>query len=352
MKTFRLAVCLTCLFGLGLTSSAWAIDVVYRRSSDTSLQGEITEVTKTEVVVKKRIGSPEKVPANDIINIRWDGEPAKLNLARSAELAGRLTNALEMYQEVSTDSAAKKENIRKDIEFLIARTNAKIALNSPDKVDDAIGKLEKYRQANGNSYREYDALNWLGQLYAAKKDYQKAAAMFTLMAAAPWADTQMAAENANARIKLQQDDVSGALAAFEKVASMPAKTPAEQTRQFEAQLGKASCLMKQGKSQPALTVLQEVTDKAPPEASALQAEAFVRQGDCYQALGQTKLALLAYLRVDVLFAKETQWHPEALYHLARLWSVVGSPDRAAEARATLESDYAESPWTKRLGSNN
>src|SRR3990167_4486855 len=95
-------VCLTAFVAtVAVVVPAAAIDVVNRRSApDKPAQGTISEMTRESVTVKPRLGDPVKVPANDIASIRWDGEPAKLNLARADEDGGRFEKALTTYQEV------------------------------------------------------------------------------------------------------------------------------------------------------------------------------------------------------------------------------------------------------------
>jgi hypothetical protein len=80
----------------------------------------------------------------------------------------------------------------------------------------------------------------------------------------------------------------------------------------------------------------------------VNAEAFLRQGDCLREQGNDKDALLAYLMVDVLFSSERAYHAEALYRLSSLWDKVGNKVRAEEARDRLKSDYESSDWTKQL----
>ena len=343
-------VCLTAFaVTAAATMPAAAIDIVNRRSeAGASAQGTISEITREGVTVKPRSGDPIKVPANDILSIRWDGEPAKLNLARGNEDGGRFDRAIETYQEVLKEVPAGKDGMKLDVQFSIARATAKMALADATKVDGAIRLLEDFQKAGVDNYRYYDAVNLLGQLYMAKKDIAKARSAFESLSAAPWKDYQMAAKIATAQVLLAQEDVSGALKAFDAVLKEKADSSLEKTRRFEAMLGKSKCLIQQKQHKQALESLTPVIEQAPPEEFRLQAEAYVRQGDCLQAMGKTKEAVLAYLHVPVLFSKEQDLYAESLYHLSRLWAAVDRPERAADARAELEAKYPNSDWTKKL----
>ncbi len=328
---------------------AKALDEVYRKSTDTAAKGTITEVTKTSITVKKSIGAPVTVPANDITEVRWNGEPAKLKLSRSDEAGGRLEKALAGYKEGLTDPKTKG-NGKTDVEFLIARATAKLALADSTKLDDAIKALSAFSKANADNFRYFESMSYLGEMYMAKGDFDQAKTTFNAISTSPWADYKMAAQSANARIMLKQNDVAGALAAFDAVisGSAAAKEPAILSRRFEALLGRATCLTTQKQYDAAVKALDDVVTQADAGDTHTQAEAYVRQGDCYQALGRSKEAVLAYLHVPVLFPKENALHAEALYNLSRLWSTVGKPERGIDARAVLESEYADSKWAKML----
>ena len=92
-------------------------------------------------------------------------------------------------------------------------------------------------------------------------------------------------------------------------------------------------------------VLAEVSE----DNESLQAESYLRRGDCLRLLNRQKESVLAYLHVDLLFASQRAMHAEALFHLGSLWAAVGQPERASSVRERLRSDYPQSSWTKKLG---
>ena len=238
----RLAVSLAGMILVGvLADRAPAVDTVTRKSTKTPASGEITKITKTDLTVV-RLKKEEKIPANDVARVKWDGEPAKLNIVRTAEEQGQLQRALDGYTEALAE--AKGQKLKTDVEFLIARTTAKMALADPTKLDEAIKKLEAFRAANADSFRYYEATDYLGQLHMAKKDSKSAQGIFTELGGAPWPDYKMAAQNYGARLMLQDKNVDGALKAFEAViGGAPAQAgAAELSQKYVAMLGKATCL--------------------------------------------------------------------------------------------------------------
>jgi len=337
------------LVGSVFAAPARALDVVYRRSTSRPTQGTITDDSRTSISVKARLRkTPEVVPVNDIVRVRFDGEPASLNLNRIDEAGGRLKRALDGYVKAFSDSSLTNERLKTDLEFLIARVTAKLALVDPALRKQAVAKLEAFRKTHSGSFRYYETLSWLAKVYMAQRNFTAVPAVFASLEKAPWHDYQMAARIGKARLLLLQNQLNEAQAAFQAVIGEPAKGPFGLARRYEAQIGKATCLQRQKRYADAVKELENVIQHAPAEASALQAEAYLRQGDNLEALGKTKEAVMAYLHVDLLFSQEKPLHAEALYHLVRLWAAVGKPGRAADARARLTGTYPNSPWSRKL----
>ncbi len=347
-------VLLSLVVSLFLLQPLQAIDQVLRKSSKTPIRGKITAVAKTGVTVKPQVGQDVTVPANDIKDVRWNGEPVKLITARISDHAGRYDRALVIYAEAQADPKASAANIKLDLQFLIARATARQALAGVGKLEDAQVKLKAFVEAGSDSFRYFDAVNLLGQVQLTAGDYDAAKAQFAGLSGAPWSDYQLAGQSAQARVLLAQDDVDGALAAFQIVITKSQKSqlPAEIDQRYQAVLGKSACLIRKkdkASFEAALKELAGVLSGAADENARVLAEGYLRQGDCLRLLGRHKEAVLAYLHVDLLFAGEQALHAEALYRLGPLWSAVGQPERAVRARARLRSDYPQSPWTKKLG---
>ncbi len=330
----------------------FAADIVIRKDSSVQLVGQITGISSEGITME--IGSKKaetKVPANEIARVRFDGEPALLNSARNKEEAGHLAEALDAYEEFLASAPAGARHLRTDLEFLIARTSARIALADPSLIAGAVQKLDAFRKAHPDSYRYYESLGHLMKLHMARKDYNAAKVILALMQNAPWPEYQSATRIDGAMVQLYTGDPAGALAAFDEVIAMPATTAAEKNRRFEAVLGKASGLQQLDRHQEALAALEALIREAPQEDAALLAEVYVRQGDSYLATGQNKPALLAYLHVDVLYESEAGFHAEALYRLVSLWGTLGQPARAADAAERLKSQYPNSKWAKEASAN-
>ena len=196
--------------------TACAADRVERKSSSAPLTGTITKISRDAITMT--VGSVKKtesIAANDIVRVRWDGEPAKLNLLRADERLGRLEKAQAGYNEVLDSLPVTARNLRTDLEFLILRTAAKMAVSDPDKLNRAVVKLEAFRTSHKNHFRYFEALDHLGRLYVAQKQFSLAQEVYTQLQKAPWPETQLFARIAAARVRMNIGDATVALADFE-----------------------------------------------------------------------------------------------------------------------------------------
>lgn len=334
------------LFSLLMTGRAFALDEVIRPGQG-SVRGTIKTISSTELTVESA-GRSTSVPVTEITAVRWDGEPPQLNLTRTREANGDLEFALKSYREIQGQATTEQKNLKTDLQFLVARTLARQAIADPAQKDAAVKALDAFVSGNSDFFRYYEALQWLGRVHAAAGDFQAAKSAYDRLAAAPLPALAMTARNSLARLKLEQDDLSGALADFDGVLAEQANDLATTRQQFSAKLGRAIVLQKQGNQDEALKSLDEVIQQASPDDAAVQAEAFTRRGESLQAAGKEKDALLAFLHVDILFPGESEAHAESLFHLSKLWATAGMAERAAEARRKLTEQYPASEWAKKL----
>ncbi len=341
-STNQLRVMAALVTSIALAGSAWGADYVHRKSDGKPLAGEIESVTRDQVVIKPKIGEAITVPTSDIAYIRWDGEPRELITARASEQQGRLDRALESYKDIATSTSISAKS-KSDVLYFISRVNARQALADPAKLGDAISTMENYRKNNPTSYHFYEATSLLGQMYMAKKDWDNAARVFQDLQAAGSDELKALGRTAQAKLLVEKGDLPGAIKAYDAILA----TNPDGSARYDAMLGKANCLRLQKQYQPAIQILNNVIDGVSPDDTSIQAEAYVRQGNCFQGLGKKKEALLAYLHVDVLYSKETALHAEALHHLAGLWPVIGKADRASDARRRLKELYPNSDWASK-----
>jgi tetratricopeptide (TPR) repeat protein len=340
--TFALAAALSATTG-------FSADTINRKGGKPPLRGTVESIGKTAVVIKTglRKDKPVSVPVNEIDGIDWDSSPPTLSSVRTAEANGDYATAIKGYEDFLKGDKLKNDKVKTDLQFFIARAKAKQALGDPTKIAAAIGGLEDFRKKNPDSYHHYGLLALQGDLQIAAKNYAAASATFSQLGNAPWDDVKLRARCAEARLLIAQNKPDQALPIYESVLKQATADPLMKPLKNQASLGKAACLQQTSKNDEALGVLKTVITGATAAEAELLAEAYTLQGDSYRALGRSKDALLAYLHVDILFAREAKYHPKSLYYLSQLWAEVGKPVRAGTAKARLKAEYPNSEWAKR-----
>ncbi len=336
--------------GAGWCSSAiiQAADQIVRRSDNVTLRGDFTALEVSGITIRLTNGTEETVPATDVRSVRFDQEPALLAQARSNERSGALTSALEKYRQVQTDYAGSDKRLQAELQFLIARTQLRLALEDPAGREAARTAMHEFRTANKTSFRYLEATLLEAALAARIQDAAGAEALLQEVQNSSVPGYQLQAGVQLGRLRLEASDAAGALAEFERVIQQSAGDAGAAPARFDALLGKAMCLQQEKKTEDSLTVLDQILNEESGADARVLAEAWNRRGDGLRQLNQTKAALLAYLHVDVLYSSEPSEHAEALFHLSRLWAPAGHQERADDAAARLTEKYPNSSWTKQL----
>lgn len=330
-------------------STTWAADIIEVRGEAAKLSGTITDVSKDKVTIKTQKEDSKTVPIGQIVDITWTGEPSSLKLGRNHETGGRLPQAFDAYTKAAADYKGDSAFVKDDIDYFAIRTEILISMNDPAKIGDALKKLVDFVAKHSNSRHFYEASSYIVDLNLLKKDAAGARSAAEALARSSSNEQKIAAKIGLGRVAVLENQIPEAQKSFEEALAIPGNDPSEDARKLMAKLGLAQCLTLSKKSEEAIKLLDEIIAKVSPENSKVQAEAYLRQGECYEAMNQPKEALLAYLHIDLLFSAEKSAHPEALYHLSKLWTTaVQQPDRANEAAEKLNTEYPNSPWTQKL----
>ena len=332
-----------------LTSTASAIDSI--KTSKASISGAIEQMGKFEVKIKKTGGASETVQVNEIETIRFDGEPAQLNLVRSAVNGGRYQDAIDTADKISIEGIERLE-IKQELEFFKAISLARLALSGngdANAVNEAGKTMRDFVTKNPGSYHFVEASEALGDLFLAAGAVDRAVEQYATLEQAPWADVKMRGAVAKGRALQASDKNAEALAAYEAALALASGGSGElvEAQKQAATIGKAACLAETGKHDEGIKLLEEVIAKADPEQAQLHALAYNALGNCQRKAKNAKAALMAYLHVDVLYSTYPSAHAEALSNLAELWQEVGNAERSAQAEQVLIERYANSKWAKK-----
>ena len=187
----------------------------------------------------------------------------------------------------------------------------------------------------------------LGDLAVALGKPDGAVRYYGILLTAANAETKANGVYRLAQLELGQGKYSEARTRFQQLVGLNSASASMARLKSLAEVGLAVCDARDGKPQQALDQLKQMVAKYDSTDQELFARIYNAQGACYLALKNTNLAVLAYLRTDLLFFTDADAHAEALYNLTQLWPKAGEPTRATETRARLVGQYAGSTWANK-----
>lgn len=302
--------------------------------------GELAEMSPTKVALQ--VGATKKeFPVNEIDSILFDDEPNELFQARIAVRGGRYDDALAMLSKIDA-AGLKRPEIAKDVQFYQALAAARSALAGSGSIAEAGKRMFAFERANPTSFHYFEACQTLGDLLAGLGRFSDAESFYNKLGEAPWPEYKMRAGVLVGRALVNQKQFDPAAAKFDQVLAADAAGPQADAQKSAARLGKASALSGAGKTDEAVALVNDLIAQADPQDEELYARAYNILGSCYRAAGKKKEALLAFLHVDLLYARFGEQHAQALANLATLWAEVDKSDRAAQAKSLLEEKYPNS----------
>lgn len=331
---------------MAVTAAAGAFDTIKKVEGTSS--GRVVSISPKDVVIEvNRVN--QTVPVNEIVTIFFDDEPSSMRTAKTNVINGAYENGLEQLGRIDPADLNRPE-LQADAAFYKAFCLAQLALGGSGKVADATTAMNAFiGSAAGGSYHYLEANEILGDLYVAAGNYAGAEAQYGKVARAPFQDYRMRAGVSIGRARLAQGKIPEAQQAFDAVLGMEATDDLSRAQRMAATLGKARCVAAGGNAESAVKVVNDIIANSSPEDMELRARAYNTLGTALRKSGKEKEALMAFLRVDLLYFNVPEAHAEALSNLNELWTKYNKADRAVRCRQLLQTRYGNSPWARSVG---
>lgn len=286
-----------------------------------------------------------------VLEVFFDGEPAELRSARTnlrrRDAAAALADLAKVKEE---ELQGKPAFVTEEMAFVRAASQGLQALQSGAKMPPAAEAVKGFLAKYPRSFHAYDMQELLGDLVARAGKLDEAAAAYAFLEKGP-PSYRIRATALKARLLREQKKYADALRLLDdatRIELQPGDAAGTRAKR-EAELGRAQCLSRLDKAADAIAAARGVIRQADSDAKELLGRAFNVLGDAQRAAGgRDEDAVIAYLTVDLVYNTAAETHAEALYNLVDLWQRTKNPERSREARQTLESQYPNSPWTKRL----
>ena len=303
------------------------------------------------VTVTTESGSTTSVGIEELRFVRFPDEPESLSNARSLLLRRNGADAAEEVAKVTdAERASATSPVLADIAFVKAAGEGYAAIATGANLEAAAKGLRDFVAANPRSHNLHAANEVLGGVLARAGLYDEAAAAYGELAKGPPAIAARAAV-LKAELQIAQGRAADALRDYEAAAAAAAKIDGDAGRRARqaAELGKTRCLVLLGKATEAIAGCREVIASCRPGDASLLSRAFLILGTAQLAAGSMDHdAAVSLLAVDLVHNAVPEDRAEALYYLVGLWERNNHPERARDARQTLETTFPDSPWTAKL----
>ncbi len=328
----------------GQPVAAQGLDRIRDRNGITT--GKITKMSALSITLTKN-GVDTKKPIEEIQSITFAGEPSELAPARRAARAGRFEQALKKLGQIDQTDVERPE-IEQEIEFLKTYCNAQLALAGQGTLEAARKRVSGFLSKYNKSYHVPEAIELLGDIMLAEKNYVGARSQYTKLGKAP--ATYFKARSAILIGRLMQDEGKHqeAVTSFDQAFQAAKGNAVAQSLVLEARLLRAVSQSALGNVEASTDAINQIVAKADKADTKLLAQAYNALGDCYLQANEKKEACLAFLHVDLLFSSAAPYHAKALFELSQLWNELGKPARARDAQERLKDKYPGSQWTSRL----
>jgi len=344
LPTFARLLAVAAMLAIATDAAAQnSLDRIQRRNSTES--GEITKVTSLAVTISKR-GVASTVPSEEIRNIRFAGEPKKLNSVRVAVQKGQYQQALETLDKIATEKI-ERSAIAQEIAFLKTFGTAKLAIGGTGSLEQADALVTDFLSKNRSSFHLPEIIELSGDLAQAAGDPEKARKVYAKLARAPSPYYKARSAVLVGSTFQAEGKHSEAIAEFDKGLQATGKHAVASPQRAEATLLRAISQAAGGQVQQSTADINSIIASAAAEDEVLLAQAYNALGQCYLQSENRKSARDAYLHVDILFESAHEQRAKALYQLSQLWPTLGHPQRAADAQQRLKEDYPSSPWANR-----
>jgi tetratricopeptide (TPR) repeat protein len=306
------------------------------------VRGTVQSESPAEVVVLVGV-TPIKVPTDQIAQVEYSGQPASIQLGETRQSSGQYAEAVAQYKKAAAEAAGKPFVVQ-DAQYHEADALAEQALVEPEHMKEAKERLAAFIQAHPGGRQIASARATMARLQMHTADFDGAEATVAALAKLPNASERAAI--LKAKVLARRGDHAGAIAELDKLVSA---LPDGSTQQREARLAKAESLVGAKKYKDAEALVRQVITAAPAEDFAAQSSAYNTLGDCLRAANRPRDAVLAYLHTDLLFSKDKEEHPRALFQLERLFRQLGNTPRADEFSERLKKGYPRSTWATAPG---
>ncbi len=339
---------------VALTIVCWSSSValaqdsvqVKRGEGARNASGKIASVTPFGVNIEASDGM-RTVPAAQISKISYQGQPLEIERARTQIGNGRYEGAIEELQKIN--DSPKRPEIKQEIDFLIAKSNAEIAFQGGGVTSTDAGRgLVEFLRAHPESIHFYPATELLGRLLFAVGKFDLAEKEFQKLNDSQWQEYILKGNFGRGESLMEQGKAAEAAQAYTAILNDPANDDLTQAYKLiaKARLAKSEALL--GRPDAAITAIEGIIKVEDSTNAFVFSYLYNSLGSIYLQQDKLKEARSAFLVTQLLYTTERDPHAEAVYHLTLIWPKLNQGERANSARSILRDRHRNTVWAMKL----
>lgn len=339
----RLFVILFLSAFIGILSEVQSADRITRVGEKKPIDCEIKSMTPDAIIIDRN-GMEDTIPVGSIESVRFDGEPAEFNVARTNLQNGQNEDARTLLSKVREGNLSR-ELLKAERDFLLTYANAQIALTRGDvSPARAAAMLERFLKTYPKYFRVYEVELLLGNMNLQMNKYDEALKHFGVLTKAK--DSPILRARGllgGGQVLIAKKNGKDGEKAFNEVKKLVDEgelKAIEAEMQLKYQLGLARCYALQGDFEKAVKTSTTVIEKASAEDNVTNANAYNTLGvSLMMQPGKAKDAIIAFLHTDLMYSSDAVLHREALENMISLWRKLGNDVRARELEARMQQLY-------------
>jgi len=348
--------CLGCLLVLGALASAASAQTAPLKGKDTvtlktgrQIGSVIVLAERYDKVEVDRDGdgkADETFDAGDVATVTYGDAPMSFRRGALDYRMRRYEDAAEKLDAALEERSVRQFWLQQRANFMLGECRRRLSMNDPRLLAKARAAYEQVVAKVPDGRWAPNAIEGIGRCLLAEGDVAGAQRQFEkLVETRKYGDEWMVRGNlwmARALSKAGKHEEALALCAD---TLKDAESADLKRYMIEAALTRAELLMPTGKHQEAEEAFVKIARDADARDVIAKAKAYNGVADALLATNRTKEALLAYLRVRVLYFKAADELPRALYGSARCFTILRKANEARQVVALLEKEYPKSLWT-------
>lgn len=288
----------------------------------------------------------ETFPADAVTNVTYHDAPMSFRQGAASFRLGRFKEAAEYFSKALSEKDVRSFWLQQHANYFIGECRRQLAQKNKKLLAEARQAYERVIETVPDGRLVPFAIRGIGlcrmaegKLDAARREFEKLSAQDKF--GKTWT---LRAKLLLAQIHSKAGKHKEAQKLCDEVMKMTRAAHHADLRR-EATRTRADVLTAAGEYAKAREIFLQIARETDERDVKAKARLYNAIGDCFLGEKRTREALLAYLRVRVLYFKDRDELPRALYGAARCFTILRKSKEADELVTLLMKEHPDSPWT-------